>query len=592
MKVYLLGNPNAGKSTLFNALTRAHAHVGNWHGVTVNALAAEGAFGTGRTTYVDLPGIYTAQGRSMEEKAARAALDADPEAPVLFVAECSSLTHSLPLLYALCAGRRAAVALTKKRQFLRRGGRVEERALSRMLGVPVFCAEGLARRELTGAAAQLLSAQPVHGSMPQLPPDVYTPARDTPSRAEALLMRGAFSIPLFVLLLAAAFFLTFAPHMPGDLLKEGIASLFSALSGAAERGISSPVLRSLLADGLLPALGTVLGFLPQILMLFFFLIVLEESGLLSRLAALTDGAFSAVGLNGRAVFSIVMGFGCTAAAVLTTRALDDKRVQRRTVLCLPYISCSAKLPVYLTLASSVFPDPFPAVLLLYALGVAIALLAALATRSGERAPFVMELAPLQCPQPLFVARSLLFQAKQFIIKTATIILAFLLASWLLSSFDWHMRLCGVQESMLASLCKGLAWLFAPAGMHDWRIAYAALSGLVAKENVAGALAMLCGGFEYGAASAFALAVFVLTCSPCVSAIAATAHELGWKRALLYAALQTVSALLLSYLAYFFASGGALYALLAALPVIAFLLLRKRHERIHRPRKHHARCLHR
>ena len=155
-----------------------------------------------------------------------------------------------------------------------------------------------------------------------------------------------------------------------------------------------------------------------------------------------------------------------------------------------------------------------------------------------------------------------------------------------------MRLCGVQESMLASLCKGLAWLFAPAGMHDWRIAYAALSGLVAKENVAGALAMLCGGFEYGAASAFALAVFVLTCSPCVSAIAATAHELGWKRALFYAALQTVSALLLSYLAYFFASGGAPYALLAALPVIAFLLLRKRHERIHRPRKHHARRLHR
>ena len=166
--------------------------------------------------------------------------------------------------------------------------------------------------------------------MPQLSPDVYTPARDTPSRAEALLMRGAFSIPLFVLLLAAAFFLTFAPHMPGDLLKEGIVSLLSALSGAAERGIASPVLRSLLADGLLPALGTVLGFLPQILMLFFFLIVLEESGLLSRLAALTDGAFSAVGLNGRAVFSIVMGFGCTAAAVLTTRALDDKRVQRRT----------------------------------------------------------------------------------------------------------------------------------------------------------------------------------------------------------------------------------------------------------------------
>lgn len=592
MKIYLVGNPNAGKSTLFNALTHGHAKVGNWHGVTVGALEKEGAFGAGRATYVDLPGIYTAEGRSMEEKGARAALLADPSAPVLFVAECATFARVLPLFYSLCRGRRAAVVLTKKRRFVRRGGAVNERALSALLRVPVFCAEGLKRAELAQNAARILASEPLSGEAPSLPENCYIPARVTLSRAEALLLNGWFAVPLFLCMLAAAFFFTFAPHSPGDLMKSGVGAFFSGFLGGFARQISSPVVRSLLADGLLPALGTVLGFLPQILMLFLFLILLEESGFLSRLAALTDGAFSRIGLNGRAVFSLVMGFGCTAAAVLTTRGLDDRRVQRRTILCLPYISCSAKLPVYLTLASSFFPDPFLAVLLLYALGVGFALLAALLTDSGKRSPFVLELAPLQCPRPLFVVRSLLFQAKQFIIKTATVILAFFLASWLFSSFDWQFRLCGAEESMLADVCRGLGWLFTPAGMNDWRIAYAALSGLVAKENVAGALAMLCGGFPYGAASAFAFAVFVLTCSPCVSAIAATARELGWKRALLYALFQTVSALLLSYVACFLWRGGAPCLVLAALPVAAFCLLRNRRERIPRPRKYHARRVHR
>lgn len=588
MKIFLVGNPNAGKTTIFNALTHAHAKVGNWHGVTVGAAEKEGVFGQRRAVYVDLPGIYTQQGRSMEEKATRSALDADPDACVLFVAECATLPRVMPLFYALCRGRKAAIVLTKKGRFLRRGGNIDVRKLSSSLGVPVFFASS--KKTLAGEVARLENAVPV--SEDRKPLLGYIPMRDTLSRTDRLFLNGFFAAFFFLFALGAAFFFTFAPHAPGDLMKSGIEVLFSeVLAGSAER-IASPVLRSLLADGLLPGLGTVLGFLPQILMLFAFLILLEESGLLSRLAALTDGVFSKIGLNGRAVFSLVMGFGCTATAILTTRGLDDKRVQRRTILCLPYISCSAKLPVYLTLGASFFPNPFLAVCLLYVLGVGISVIAAIATDNAPRSAFVMELAPLQCPRPLFVFKSLLFQAKQFIMKTATVILAFLLASWLLSSFDFGLRLCAVEESMLAKICRGLGWLFAPAGMNDWRIAYAALSGLVAKENVAGALAMLCGEFPYDAASAFAFAVFVLTCSPCVSAIAATAHELGWKRAALYALMQTVSAVLLCYLAYALWQGGALYALLTVLPVLTFCLLRKRNEGIHRPRKHHARRVHR
>ena len=591
MKVLLVGNPNAGKSTLFNALGGGHAKVGNWHGVTVGALEQEMTLGGRRVTLVDLPGMYAEQGMSMEEKAARSYLAAHPASPVIFVCECGALARCLPLFFAVAAGRRAVIALTKAKRFFRSGGRMDLRLLEKRLGVPVFVAEWLKKRALLAQAARVLSAPVVLRREVSLG-EAYRPARVGLSRADALLTDARFAFPLFFLLLAAAFFVTFAPHCLGDIMKGGVEALFSEVLAARAAGIRSPVVRSLLAEGLLPSLGGVLSFLPQIALLFFFLILMEESGFLSRLAYLTDGFFAAVGLNGRAVFSLVMGFGCTAAAILTTRGLDDRRVQRRTVACLPYVACSAKLPVYLTLSASFFRNAFLGAALLYALGILMALAVALFTKGREEPPFLLEMAPLQLPRPLFVCKTLLFQIKQFIIKVGTVILAFFLLSWMLSAFDWSFRLCAAEESMLAAICGGLKWLFAPVGMADWRIAYAALSGLVAKENVAGALALLCGGFPYGAASAFAFAVFVLACSPCVSAIAAAARELGWKRALAYAALQTVTALFASYLAYFLWRGGVALLPLALAPVAAYLLIRNRHERIHRPRGHDAENIHR
>lgn len=590
MKLLLIGNPNAGKSTLFNCLTRGHARVGNWHGVTVGALEGRAKLAGKQVTVVDLPGIYTPQGRSMEERLTRAYLDDNPTAAVLFVAECASLPRTLPLLFSLCAGRKTALVLTKRRAFERRGGRVDRLMLSRRLGCAVFFAEEK-RRLLLEDAAKVLASRPLTEKSVTVD-GIWSQEREKLGALDALLMNTAFALPFFFVLLGAVFYATFAPGSPGDLAKGGIEYFFSDLLVGVASGIPSAVVRSLVTDALLAGLGTVLGFLPQIAILFFFLIILEESGILSRLAALTDGVFAGVGLNGRAVFSLVMGFGCTAAAILSTRGLDDRRVQRRTILCLPYISCSAKLPVYLTLAASFFENPFFAVLLLYALGVGIALLVAVFTSRGPRAPFLLELAPLQVPKADFVLKALLFQIKQFIIKTATVILVFFAASWLLSGFGWDFRPCDVEDSMLASVCTGLKWLFAPVGMGDWRIAYAALSGLIAKENVAGTIAMFYGAFPYGGASAFALAVFVLTCSPCVSAVAASARELGAKRAVLYAALQTLTALLACYLAYFLWTGGLVYALLLCLPVALFLLLRSRHESVCRKRGHKTLRIHR
>ncbi len=574
--ILLVGNPNAGKSTLFNRVTRGHATVGNWHGVTVDALEKQTELCGKHVTVVDLPGVYNADGHSMEEKFSCRYIENHPNAAVVFIAECACIERTLPLMNELTkTGRRCMLVLTKRKRFLREGGSIDVRALSKKLEIEVLFAED----DVKEAFARMLQSEKKSVPVADMV-GVFTPARDDLSKFDELLTNAFFAVPFFLILLALAFFLTFAKGMAGDWMKSGVEWFFSDYLGGFAKQIRSPVLRGLLADGILRSLGGVLCFLPQIALLHLFLILLEESGLISRLAFLTDDAFSKIGLSGRAVFSLLMGFGCTAAAILTTRGLDDKATQKRVVLCLPYISCSAKLPVYLSLSAAFFENPFLAVLLLYTLGVGISVAVALFLKDAAT-PLAMELAPLQIPKPIFVAKSLLFQIKQFIIKVATVVLAFFLCSWILSSFDFTFRLCAVEESMLAKICGSLSFLFAPAGMHDWRMTYAALSGLIAKENVAGAIAMFYGNFPFGAKSAFAFSVFILTCSPCVSAIAATAKELGKKRAALYALGQTCSALLLCYLVYFSLSGGALLLISVTVAVFAFMLLGVHREKIHR-----------
>ena len=596
-KLLLLGNPNAGKSTLFNALTGGHARVGNWHGVTVSALEGEALLSGNRVRVADLPGVYCADGLSMEERAACAYLNEHPEGVVCLVSECAALPRSLALLSALAKGRRAILVLTKKRQFVRQGGRLEERELERVLGIPVVSAEGVPPRELRERVGEaLLRAGLMRGASEEgrsLPKEVYMRARMRLTKFDRFLLHPAAACAVFALLLAAAFFLTFSPVGPGGLLKGLIEALIIQIKEAFQTHIPSPVLCSFVGEGLVGSVGGVLCFLPQIGMLFLFLTLLEESGLLSRLAFFTDGTLSRAGLSGRAVFSLLMGFGCTAAAILSTRGLDDKRMQRRVIWCLPYLSCSAKLPVYLTLASSFFQDQFLAALLLYVLGAGLSFAVLLFLGGEKGAPFVLEFAPLRLPEAKTVAKALCFQLKQFIIKLGTVILAFFIASWLLSSFDFAFRFVPVEESMLAHLCGGLKWLFAPVGMEDWRIAYAALSGLVAKENVAASLELFFPAFPYGARSAFALAVFVLASSPCVSAVAAAAREVGIKLALLYAVAETAGALLLCYLVYFLTGLGAS----AVLPLIAAVILifafgRTFRAGIHRKRGNFAQKLHR
>lgn len=622
MKVALAGNPNAGKSVLFNLLTGGNARVGNWHGVTVVPSMGRAKWEKEVEIY-DLPGIYSFNPLSGEEECAIDFLQKE-DCFVLFVAECRLLPRNLSLIRSIFRGRKGGIVLTKYREFSRLGGRVDERELSSSLGLPVLVLKSLSSREekrFSDEVKKLLSRlsddhvsrlssrarkeeyhvsgddgyiqkEGDHASDADFPSEKlygYLPPRERSGKGEKLFYSPILSFLFFACFFLFAFWMTFGKWGAGDWAKKWIEGGISILSERSE-GIPYPVLKSFIQTGVLSGLCAVLSFLPQIALLFFFSLLLEESGLLARLAFLSDGFLSKFGLSGRAVFSLLMGFGCTAVAIVTTRGLEERKMQKRAIFALPYLSCSAKLPVFLTIGSSFFADPFPFVLLLYLVGLLLSLLALRCT--GENPPdFIMEYPPLTLPNGKLLLKSLLFQIKGFIIKTATVVFVFFLASWLLSSFDFRFQLCGVEESMLACLCKPFGFLFAPIGCGDWRMTYTALSGLVAKENVAGLLSVFYGGFPFSVETGLAFSAFLLTCSPCVSAISATAAQLGRRRAAEYFAFQTVSSLLFSYAVYPLAKLGA-WAICAAILLILLLIRINPREKVRRFGRNHLKKIYR
>ena len=361
-------------------------------------------------------------------------------------------------------------------------------------------------------------------------------------RMDKVLTGKYTAIPCFVLIMLAVFYLTFNVIGAGlqSLLEMGIDSLTEITGRALTAAHVNPVLQGLVMDGIFAGVGSVLSFLPVIVTLFFFLSLMEDSGYIARVAFFMDKLLRKIGLSGRSIVPMLIGFGCTVPAVMSTRTLPSERDRKMTILLTPFMSCSAKLPIYSFFVSAFVPKQGGLVMTgLYFLGIIMGIVTALVYRKtlfkGEAVPFVMELPNYRMPGMKNVAQLLWEKAKDFLQRAFTVILLATMCIWFLQSFDLHFNLVTESKnSILAMISSVLVPIFVPLGLGDWRICTSLISGFMAKESVVSSLQILFGGAVAASISpvaAASLLVFSLLYTPCVAAIASIRRELGRRWAL-------------------------------------------------------------
>ena len=358
-------------------------------------------------------------------------------------------------------------------------------------------------------------------------------------RMDRILTGKYTAIPAFIAIMALVFWLTFnvVGAFLADLLDMGIGWLTDLVDAAMTAGHVNPVLHSLVIDGIFNGVGSVLSFLPIIVTLFFFLSMLEDSGYMARVAFVMDKLLRKIGLSGRSVVPMLIGFGCTVPGVMASRTLPSERDRKMTILLTPYMSCSAKLPIYAFFAEAFFPRNGALVMIgLYFIGILVGILMALLLRGtafrGEAVPFVMELPNYRMPGAKNVSLLLWDKAKDFLQRAFTVIFIATIVIWFLQTFDTRLNIVtDSQDSILAVVAGWIAPIFAPLGFGDWRISTALITGFMAKESVVSTLSVLFGSTAALTSmltplSAMSLLVFCLLYTPCVAAIASVRRELG------------------------------------------------------------------
>ena len=369
-------------------------------------------------------------------------------------------------------------------------------------------------------------------------------------------------IPIFIGVMGLVFYLTFncIGAVLQNLLAEGIDALASVVDASLTSAGISPVLHSLIIDGIFNGVGSVLSFLPIIVTLFFFLSLLEDSGYIARVAFMMDKLLRHIGLSGRSIVPMLIGFGCSVPAVMSCRTLSSQRDRKMTVLLIPFASCSAKLPIYAFFANAFFKDKAAiAMISMYVLGILLAIVCALLMKNtafkGDPVPFVMELPNYRMPSAKNVMQLLLEKAKDFVQKAFTIIFVATIVIWFLQTFDLSFNIVtDSSKSILAGIASNVAPLFHPVGFGDWRIVTALISGFMAKESVVSTLNILFGSgviitSVISVAGAVSLLVFCLVYTPCIAAIASIKRELGVKWAIYVVIMQCVLAYILAFVAY-------------------------------------------